>query len=161
VSAAPHRAFVALGANVGDREAAIRRALVALDATPGVRVARCSSLVETEPVGGPPQGRFLNGACEVRTTLPPRRLLDVLLAIERGLGRVRTVRDGPRTIDLDLLLFDDLVIDERDLVVPHPRMAERRFVLEPLAEIAADARDPRTGRTVAELLAALGPNEGA
>jgi 2-amino-4-hydroxy-6-hydroxymethyldihydropteridine diphosphokinase len=161
VSAVPHRAFVALGANLGDREATIRRALVALDATPGVRVAKCSDLVETEPVGGPPQGKFLNGACEVRTSLSARRLLDVLLAIERGLGRVRTVRDGPRTLDLDLLLFDDLVIEERDLVVPHPRMAERPFVLAPLAEIAPDVRDPRTGRTSAELLASLRPDQSS
>jgi len=151
-------ALIGLGSNLGDRRAALDQAIARLADTPGLDLKAVSSYHETAPVGGPPnQGPFLNAAAalQVEATLDPFALLDRLLSIEREAGRVRDVRWGPRTIDLDLLLFGDRIIDAPSLKVPHPRMAERRFVLEPLAEIAPEARDPRSGRTVAELLEAL------
>jgi 2-amino-4-hydroxy-6-hydroxymethyldihydropteridine diphosphokinase len=143
------RAYVGLGANLGDREATIRAAVAAL---PGVLAV--SSLRETEPVGVTDQPRFLNGVAALETELSARDLLDTLLAVERRLGRERRERWGPRTIDLDLLLFGQEAIDEPGLTVPHPRLHERRFALEPLAEIAPDALIPGRGR-VANLLAEL------
>jgi 2-amino-4-hydroxy-6-hydroxymethyldihydropteridine diphosphokinase len=146
------RALVALGSNLGDRRRTIERALEEVCRLPGTCVVASSSLHETDPVGGPPdQGAFLNAAAEVETRLSPRELLDGLLAIERTLGRVRTERNGPRTIDLDLILFGNGVLDEAGLALPHPRFRERSFVLAPLAEVAPDAVDPVTGRTVRQL----------
>lgn len=148
-------AFIGLGSNLGDREATIRAALDRLAATPGVRVLAVSRLRDTEPVGGPPgQPRFLNGVARLETTLSARSLLDLLLATEAALGRVRTAgggssepRWGPRTIDLDLLLFDEERIDEVGLTVPHPRILERPFVFEPLGELAPELLDAlRRGR---------------
>ena len=132
-----HKAYVGLGANLGDREATIRRAVELLAATAGIEVVAVSTLRETDPVGYVDQPRFLNGAAALVTELGPRALLDRLLAVERELGRVRGEgpRFGPRTIDLDLLLYGDEVVEEPGLVVPHPRLAERRFVLEPLQEL--------------------------
>jgi 2-amino-4-hydroxy-6-hydroxymethyldihydropteridine diphosphokinase len=150
-----HVAYVGLGANLGDREATIRSALDELGRRPDVRVVRVSSLVETEPVGGPPQGRFINGAAELRTSLAPEALLRVLQEAEARAGRRRTVRWGPRALDLDLLLYDDAVVDLPDLRVPHPLMHERRFVLEPLCQIAPAALHPILRKTVRELLATL------
>ncbi len=130
------RAFIGLGANLGDREGTIRAALAALDATDEIEVVAVSRLVDTEPVGVGPQPRFLNGAAELETTLPARELLDRLLETERRFGRVRVPGEhGPRTIDLDLLLYGDETIDEPGLTVPHPRLHERPFVREPLAEL--------------------------
>jgi 2-amino-4-hydroxy-6-hydroxymethyldihydropteridine diphosphokinase len=120
-----------------------------------VKVCRLSPLLETDPVGGPQQGRYLNAAAELKTNLSPQDLLEALLAIERRSGRDRTVRWGPRTLDLDLLLYDDLVCDEPGLTVPHPRMHERLFVLDPLCEIAPNLTHPVLGRTVRELRAGL------
>jgi 2-amino-4-hydroxy-6-hydroxymethyldihydropteridine diphosphokinase len=130
------RAYVGLGANLGDREGTLRAAVAALDATEGVQVSAVSALRETEPVGYLDQPRFLNGAVALETTLAPRELLDALLAVERSLGRTRGgPRFGPRTIDLDLLLYGEESVDEQGLTVPHPRLHERAFALEPLAEL--------------------------
>jgi 2-amino-4-hydroxy-6-hydroxymethyldihydropteridine diphosphokinase len=155
-------ALIGLGSNLGDRRANLEGAIADLAATPCVSVRRVSSFRETEPVGGPPgQGTYLNAAAVLETTLDPPVLLHILQAIEMRYGRVRTVRWGERTLDLDLLLFDDQIIDTTELTVPHPRLAERRFVLEPLAEVAPDAIEPRTGRTISELLEELDRAEGS
>jgi 2-amino-4-hydroxy-6-hydroxymethyldihydropteridine diphosphokinase len=150
------RAYVGVGANLGDREGAIRRAVELLAAEPGVEVAGVSTLRETEPWGPVEQPRYLNGAVALDTELDPRDLVVVLLDVERRLGRDRAaeVRFGPRTLDLDLLVQDDLVRDEPGLTLPHPRLHERRFALEPLAELDPELVVPGRG-TVAELLAAL------
>ncbi len=149
-------ALIGLGSNLGDRLATLNGAVADLAETPGVFVRKVSSYRETEPIGGPPgQGRFLNAVAVLETTLDPFALLHVLQGIETQHGRVRTVRDGERTLDLDLLLFDDRMIETPELTLPHPRYSTRRFVLEPLAEVAPSVVDPVTGRTIAELLADL------
>jgi 2-amino-4-hydroxy-6-hydroxymethyldihydropteridine diphosphokinase len=143
------RAYVGLGANLGDREQTIRAAVAELP-----DVVAVSPLRETDPVGVTDQPRFLNGVAALETELAPRELLDVLLAVERRLGRERRERWGPRTIDLDLLLYGDEVIDEDGLKIPHPRLHERRFVLEPLADLAPQLVVPGLGG-VEDLLAEL------
>ena len=150
------RAYVGVGANLGDRARAIRQALAALDARAGVAVVAVSTLRETEPVGYLDQPRFLNGAAALETDLGPRELLDALLEVERELGRVRGEgpRYGPRPIDLDLLLHGDVVLEEPGLVVPHPRLHERRFALEPLAELDPALVVPGRG-AVEDLIARL------
>ncbi len=149
-------ALIGLGSNLGDRRVWLNGAIAALDASPGLRVIRVSSFRETEPVGGPDgQGPYLNAAVAVETTLDPAKLLRTLQSIENRAGRTRSVRWGERTLDLDLLLFDDAIVESEELTIPHPRMTERRFVLEPLAEIAPEAIVPRTGRSVSELLSDL------
>ena len=149
------RAFVGLGANLGDRRATIERAIDLLRGTPGLEVLAVSTLRETDPVGYEDQPRFVNGALEVETTLTARELLDALLAVERDLGRTREgPRFGPRAIDLDLLLYGDERLDEAGLTVPHPRLHERRFALEPLVELAPELEIPGRG-PVAELLSGL------
>ena len=131
--------YIGLGANLGDREATIRAALAALAEENGIEVVAVSKLRETEPVGVGPQPLFLNGAAKLETTLGARELLDVLLATEQRFGRTRTPGEhGPRTLDLDLLLYGDARIDEPGLTVPHPRLHERAFVLEPLADLGAE-----------------------
>jgi 2-amino-4-hydroxy-6-hydroxymethyldihydropteridine diphosphokinase len=140
------RAYVGLGSNLGDREATIRAALDALDAAPQTSVAAVSTLRETAPVGLLDQPEFLNGVAALETELGPRALLDALLAVERSLGRTRDgPRFGPRTIDLDLLLYGDERVDEPGLRVPHPRLHERLFVLEPLHELAPGLVVPGLG----------------
>ena len=143
------RVYVAVGANLGDREATIRAALAALP-----DVVAVSELRETAPVGVIDQPPFLNGAAALETELSPRELLDVLLEVERRLGRERRERWGPRTIDLDLLLHGDDVVDEPGLTVPHPRLHERRFALEPLLDLDPDLVVPGRGRVI-DLLARL------
>ncbi len=144
--------YIGLGSNLGDRESYLDRAIQALQERSDVEVTQVSSYFEYDPVGGPPgQGQYLNAVAEVQTDLPAAELLRVLLEIERGLGRVRNERHGPRTIDLDLLLYGDAVLDESGLVVPHPAMHERAFVLEPFAEIAPQVVHPVLGKTIGEL----------
>jgi 2-amino-4-hydroxy-6-hydroxymethyldihydropteridine diphosphokinase len=150
------RAFVGLGSNLGDREATLRRAVDELRRLPGTEVRGVSELRETDPVGYLDQPRFLNGAVELETTLAPRRLLDELLRIERELGRDRAQSrpQGPRTADLDLLLYGEERIHEPGLEVPHPRLHERKFVLEPLSDLDAGLFVPGQGEVQA-LLAGL------
>jgi len=146
------RAYVALGSNLGDRERHLADAIAALAATEGLSVVGTSRLYETAPVGPPGQGPYLNAVVALDVSLGPRALLDRLLAIEDAAGRVRGhVRNAPRTLDLDLLLFGDREIDEPGLTVPHPRMRERPFVLEPLCDLAADLVHPALGESVASL----------
>jgi len=141
VTAPLRRAFLGLGSNLGDRYAALRRAVDQLQVSGDV--VAVSPLYETEPVGGPvDQGPFLNIVVELATAQSPRQLLDRCQALEKAAHRVRTVRFGPRTLDADVLLVGDLVVDEHDLVVPHPRMWERRFVLQPLSDLAPDLVPP-------------------
>jgi 2-amino-4-hydroxy-6-hydroxymethyldihydropteridine diphosphokinase len=147
--------YIGLGANLGDREATIRKALELLAAGGDIEVAAVSSLRETDPVGYEEQPRFLNGAAALRTELAPRPLLERLLDVERRLGRDRSgPRFGPRTIDLDLLLYGSAEVDEPGLQIPHPRLQERPFVLEPLAELDDRLEVPGRG-SVRALLAGL------
>jgi 2-amino-4-hydroxy-6-hydroxymethyldihydropteridine diphosphokinase len=152
------RAAVALGSNVGDRAAHLDHAVRAFGRLRSTRLVASSSVIETPPVGPPGQGPYLNAVAILETKLTARALLDALLAIEsdRGRDRSREQRWGPRTLDLDLLVFGDAVIDEPGLRVPHPRLAERAFVLGPFAEVAADTVVPGIERRVGDLFAAFG-----
>lgn len=150
------RAFIGLGSNIGDRLVLIDRAAKALGALRGTRLVQMASIRETDPVGGPPQEKFLNSVLEIDTPLTPHQLLTSLQAIERDLGRQPSPeRWGPRPIDLDLLLYEDQVVQEPLLTVPHPRLHERRFVLEPLAELAPELVHPLLKHTMQQLLQAL------
>jgi 2-amino-4-hydroxy-6-hydroxymethyldihydropteridine diphosphokinase len=147
-------AFVGIGSNLGDREENLRRAVELLSEDEGIDVTAVSVIRETAPVGPVEQGPFLNGAVQIETALGPRELLECLLDVEVRLGRVRDERWGPRTIDLDLLLYGDEVVDEPGLTVPHPRLHERRFALEPLADLAPSLEIPGKG-PISGLLAEL------
>jgi 2-amino-4-hydroxy-6-hydroxymethyldihydropteridine diphosphokinase len=146
----PPIVVLGLGSNIGDRRSALEEALSLLEAR-GFRLARRSSTWQTEPVGGPPQGWFLNAVVAGETDLSPEELLAACLDTERRMGRVREERNGPRLIDVDVLLYGDVRHDSPGLTIPHPRLHERRFVLEPLCEIAPTLRHPGLGLTMAEL----------
>lgn len=148
-----HTVYLALGTNLGDRRANLRAALRALP--PPVRVLDRSAVYETPPWGLTDQPSFLNQVVRVETDLEPEALLAYLKGIERKLGRRKTARYGPRTIDLDILFYDDRVIETTDLVIPHPRLEERAFVLVPLADLTRELRHPVHGRTVEEMLQAV------
>ena len=153
-------AYISLGSNQGDRLALLREAVRLLDETDGIKVTRISPVYETDPVGYRDQPAFLNIVVEVETSLEPHALLAACQSIENKLGRVRTIRWGPRTIDLDIILIDDLEIGDDTLTIPHPRAKERAFVLVPLAEIAPSARIQ--GENVTNLAARVSgdPNQG-
>ena len=143
--------FIGLGSNLGDREAHLEGAVAALASSAGVELLAASRVYETAPVGPPPQGFYLNAVLRLRTSLAPRALLELQLEIETRAGRERGVRNMARTLDLDLLLFGALVVDEPGLAVPHPRLSERAFVLEPLCDLAPNLRHPTLGLTIEEL----------
>jgi 2-amino-4-hydroxy-6-hydroxymethyldihydropteridine diphosphokinase len=150
--------YLGLGSNLGDRENNLRSALQELDA-PELRLRRTSRIYETEPVGFLDQPLFLNLVAEFETELAPRAVLERTQDAERKLGRVRTLKNGPRTVDVDILLFGDLICDDPGLTIPHPRYRERRFTLEPLAELNPELSDPATGQTIAAMLARIGARE--
>ena len=145
-----HTAYLALGSNLGDKEANLRRALELVQQR-GVEVVKTSSFICTEPYGVTDQPQFLNGVCEVRTSLEPLELLHTLLDIEQEMGRVRLRHWGERNIDLDLLLYEDVVLDTEELKLPHPDMQNRDFVLLPLAEIAPELVHPILQKSIEEL----------
>lgn len=157
MATAVHTVYLGLGANLGDRAATLVAARGRL--APDVQVLACSSLYETAPWGVLEQPPFLNAVCQAQTALSPTALLAYLKAREDELGRVPSFRWGPRAIDIDILLYDDLVLNAEQLTVPHPRLHERAFVLVPLKELAPELRHPVIGRTVRELVAALPPYE--
>lgn len=148
---------IGIGGNVGDRVGILSQAISLLQMNSSIRSLHASSWYETVPVGYGPQPLFLNGVLTVETDLSPDELLTCLQGIESTLGRQRTIPNGPRTVDLDLLFYGDLVVDSGHLIVPHPRCEQRAFVLIPLAEILPDFIHPRLNRSVSELLADLGP----
>ena len=149
-----HTAYVALGSNLGDKEANLRRALELLIER-GVEIVKTSTFISTDPYGVTDQPQFLNGVCEVRTSLEPLELLHTLLDIEQEMGRVRLRHWGERNIDLDLLLYEDVVMDTPQLKLPHPDMQNRDFVLLPLAEIAPELVHPTLQKTISELVICL------
>ncbi len=148
-----NQVYIALGSNLGDRRALIESAIEHVRRLPNVEVGAVSTIIETEPLGQPGQNRYLNAAAALGTTLSPRQLLDACLAIEAAHGRTRTFesRWGPRLVDIDILLFGQQIIDEPGLHIPHPRIAERLFVLGPLAEIAPQAVHPGLGISIQSL----------
>jgi 2-amino-4-hydroxy-6-hydroxymethyldihydropteridine diphosphokinase len=150
-------AYLGLGSNLGDRAGNLQRAVDLLNEEPGITVVGSSGVWETDPVGGPSQPDYVNAVVRVRTDLAPHELLAACLGTETALGRIRDVRWGPRTIDIDVLLIDALVLDDADLTVPHPRMAERAFVLRPLLEVDPEAALP-DGSRLADVV--LGPDTG-
>lgn len=143
--------YIAFGSNMGDRNKNIDKALEYLKELDGITVKRVSSIYETQPVGGPQQSAFLNGVMEIETMLLPDELLDRLKGIEARLGRVKTQENSPRPIDLDIIFYQDIVIDGERIRIPHPRMQEREFVLRGLCEIAPDFLHPRLNKTVKQL----------
>ena len=148
-------AFIGLGSNIGDRKANIAEALRRLDTPPDIKIQKRSSLYITEPIGYVGQDLFLNSVIEVNTCLSARDLLSHCLEIEEEMGRVRTMPWGPRIIDLDILLYGDEIIEDNEIIIPHPHLHARKFVLLPLVEIAPDIRHPKLNKTATELLRLL------
>ena len=146
------KAAIALGSNLGESLSTLEDSLKALTQTPGITLVSHSSWYTTKPVGGPPQPDYVNGCALLKVELEPHKLLEILLEIEQQFGRERKERWGPRTLDLDLILYDDLILDTPNLQIPHPRMRERAFVLMPLAEIAPNWIEPVSGKTIKQLL---------
>lgn len=140
--------YIAAGSNLGDRRNYLDQARLALSKTPGVRFLRTSKTYETDPVGGPAQGKYLNAVWEIETELAPELLLKMLLSIEKQLGRIRSELNGPRTIDLDILFYGSEVIDKPGLRIPHPRLHTRSFVLQPLMDLCPDFIHPQLHQTV-------------
>jgi 2-amino-4-hydroxy-6-hydroxymethyldihydropteridine diphosphokinase len=153
----PHLVYLSLGSNVGDREAQLREAQTRLGAVG--RVVAVSSFYETEPVEFTRQPWFLNCALALETRKTPQQLIAAILRIEEGMGRRRVQKKGPRSIDIDILLFDDVILDPPELTIPHPALHQRRFVLEPLAEIAPEVLHPALKKTIGELSDALPPGQ--
>lgn len=153
--------YLGIGSNLGDRSANIEKAMTLLKEHKEIKVLTVSNFIETDPVGGKEQGKFLNGAVKIDTELMPPDLLSQLKIIERRLGRAKTDEtNAPRPMDLDILFYDDVVITNgKSLTVPHPRLAERKFVLKPLLEIAPDLVHPKLNKTIKELYEALDPHE--
>ena len=150
-----HRAYIAVGSNMGDKESHIKSAVEALKAHPLAQVRQISDMIVTKPYGGVEQEDFLNGVLEIDTLMDPRQLLEALQKIENEAGRVRTVHWGPRTLDLDILFYDRAVLESRELAIPHPDLENRRFVLEPMCGLAPYLRHPVTGKTMDCLLREL------
>ena len=145
--------FIGLDSNLGDRRRYIEKAIAELKRSGGIEVVKVSKLYETEPAGGPPQGKYLDGVAEIMTTLTPRALLAILKEIEKKVGRTPSdIRWGPREIDLDILLFGDLAVDEPDLKIPHPLLHLRDFMLEPICEIAPEVIHPVLKKRVGDIL---------
>ena len=150
-----HLAYIALGSNLGDREKYIRQGAESLDRREDCVVQRISRLIGTEPYGVKEQPEFLNGMLELRTLLLPEELLDVLHEVEQEAHRERKMHWGPRTLDLDIIFYDDCIVDREELQIPHPDMENREFVLKPLAELAPYLRHPLNGKTVRQMLAEI------
>ncbi|MDJ0553081.1 MAG: 2-amino-4-hydroxy-6-hydroxymethyldihydropteridine diphosphokinase [Microcoleaceae cyanobacterium MO_207.B10] len=146
-----HNVAIALGSNMGDSLTILKNAIQTVSNTPGITLETYSSWYRTKPIG-PEQPDYLNGCALLKVELTPHKLLEILLDIEQQFKRVRIEHWGPRTLDLDLILYDDLILDSPNLQIPHPRMRERAFVLVPLAEIAPDWIDPVSGKAIAQLL---------
>jgi 2-amino-4-hydroxy-6-hydroxymethyldihydropteridine diphosphokinase len=153
--------FIGVGSNLGERATSIQRAHDLLGSVRGLRFLACSAVRETDPVGGPPQGKYLNAVWQIETELSPEKLLEQLLAIENDLGRVRDKKDGPRTIDLDILFYEREIIDRPGLRVPHPRLHERAFVLAPFCDLEPEFIHPVLRKTIKELLNNLGATHNA
>ena len=154
-----HKAYIAIGSNMGDREGYLAGAVEAMKAHPLMELKKVSRWILTEPYGGVEQDDFLNGAAEIETLMSPRQLLEALHEMENAAGRERNVRWGPRTLDLDILFYDKVLLESEKLVIPHPDLENRRFVLEPMAEIAPAFRHPVTGKSMAALLRELEASE--
>lgn len=150
-----HSAYIAMGSNMGDKEKNISEALDIISKSNHTTVEKCSKLITTEPWGYEEQEEFLNGVCELRTLLTPKELIRFLLSIEKELKRERIIKWGPRTLDLDVLLYDDLVTDDEEIIIPHPRMQHRMFVMEPLSEIAPYVVHPIFKKRIYEIVEAL------
>lgn len=154
------RVYLGIGSNIGDRKAYIDKAILVLEKNIHIKIKQVSALYETDPVGGPVQGKFLNGVIELKTILKPHELLNALQDIELRLGRIRSgLKNQPRTLDLDILLFNDLILETQRLIIPHPLIQDRFFVLKPFAQIAPDIVHPVLKKTIKDIFAALNYDE--